>query len=125
MPRSLTKKISFKSKTQITPSAMWERVKMLSFMSGPCIVGMRGVWGEVQIWANNHQEAERVCRFLLSCGDWSSYDVSRAEIWRATARRSARVPQLMRPAVTPNGVPRLTTRAGPEGPPATAEEDEP
>jgi hypothetical protein len=117
MPRSLIKKISFRAVSDVDVNEMWERIKNISFISGPFICGLRGPWGEVQIWSNSHQESERVCLLLLQAGGWSSQDIAQAERWTSLSRRAAPKGQEMRPAIDWRGVPMLSKRIGGDGHP--------
>ena len=113
--RPLRKVVSCRTKVAMPIDDLWERLKGLTYTSGPCIAGNRGEWGEVQIWASSHAVAEATVEAVLRAAGWDEADIFGGERWQAVARRHGARQETMKPGIDRRGVPRLSMRDGPGG----------
>jgi len=68
---------SFNSMRDISPESVYAELKEFTFMSGPYILMLEGIWGKVKVFASSPAECDRVMQKLAELAGISSNDLSR------------------------------------------------
>lgn len=113
--RRMRKKIGVRVRDGVSVEDLWQGIKDISFTSGGQICGLRGSWGEVQIWASSQAQAEATAEAILLAAGWGADDIAKGERWTAMDKSYAHRQVEMRPGVDRQGRPALTMRPGPHG----------
>jgi hypothetical protein len=70
------KRTSFNSMRDITPESVYAELKDFTFMSGPYVLIMDGLWGTVKVCASSPAECERVMQKMAELAGIGANEIS-------------------------------------------------
>lgn len=115
MPRGI-KRLSYRAQVPITQQGQADHWAGFTFTGGPVQVIYKGPWGQLQVWASSEAEGRRVIGHACAgagidpsdpAGEWFVAVSSSPRHQRVATYRTA----------TKWGLPVVTVRPGPSGPP--------
>jgi hypothetical protein len=111
------KRTSFNSQRDISPESVYEELKDFTFMSGPYILKLDGIWGEVAVFAASPAECDRVMSKMAELAGISSADLKNF-IRIESFSRDPRMQESRRYGLkVRDGVAYVSSRPGPAGGP--------
>jgi hypothetical protein len=112
--RPLRKKFKYRDISGATREEHAAHWRGFTFRAGPVVVRAYGPWGQLQVWAEDEDEAYRVIRHACDIGGWNfDEQLERVEVGRTKGSRNGRT-GTMQTKETPLGV-EVTKRDGPSG----------
>jgi len=115
------KRLSYRDQTGAPQSAHAAHWEGFEFQAGRVIVVCRGPWGQLQVWAATEAEGRRVIRHAAAIAGLAVDNPAVGE-WVVTTAKVGRNGQGGRYRVaTVWGLPTVTKRQGPSGPPLVGE----
>jgi hypothetical protein len=108
---------SFNSLRDISPESVYEELKDFTFMSGPYVLTIDGIWGAVKVCAASPAECERVMSKLASIAGLSTQDLKNAFRIEALSRDPRMQTSRQYGLKVRDGVAYVSSRPGPFGGP--------